>query len=65
MSLKISEEFLNDAKLGWKITNRIPVANSAWIDQLFTQLAFEQRLEDWGYDSVERTAIYKWRKTLR
>ena len=63
--LKISEEFLNDAKFGWKVTNHVAILQQSWMDRLNDQITFEDKLLDWGYDSIERTAIYKWRKTTR
>ena len=65
MSLKISEEFLADAKFGWKYQNHVAVLSNNWATRLDEQMVFEGNLVRWGYDSIERAAIYKWRKTTR
>jgi hypothetical protein len=64
-SLKISEEFLKDAKLGWKWAANRAAHEAEWIDRLFAQMAFEEQLKSWGYSEAEREQIYKWRKTTR
>jgi hypothetical protein len=63
--LKTSEEFLKDAKMGWKWHAGYAVQNAEWMDRLFRQMAFEEQLKSWGYAEAEREQIYKWRKTTR
>ena len=65
MSLKISEEFLNDAKFGWKVDHHMAVVQHSWAKRLDEQMVFEGNLREWGYDSIERMAIYKWRRSTR